>query len=125
MVVEDHRATRDAVAAILRSNGYAVMPVRDGARALTVLESIKPDLIFLDMLMPILDGWGFLERLKGTPHEDVPVVVTTGTILTHEWAGQHGCAGFLKKPVDDVELLAEYGRHSHGQRVDNEAKPIG
>ena len=60
--------------------------------------------------MPVLDGWHFLDRLKKSPHGSVPVVVTTGTILSREWAAAHGCAGFLKKPVEEADLLAEFRR---------------
>ncbi len=59
------------------------------------------------MFLPEMDGWHFLDWLKGTGLGSVPVVVTTGTILTREWAEAHGCAGFLKKPFDEAELFAE------------------
>src|SRR4029079_4599115 len=71
----------------------------------------RPDLILLDMLMPVLDGWRFLERLRATPPQPrVPVIVLTGTILTREWARDNGCQGFLHKPVETDELLAEVRR---------------
>jgi CheY-like chemotaxis protein len=63
------------------------------------------------MLLPVLDGWHVLKRLRdegGRP--TVPVVVVTGTILTREWAEQSGCAGFVKKPIDHDALLAEVTR---------------
>jgi CheY-like chemotaxis protein len=69
-----------------------------------------PDLILLDMLMPELDGWHFLDWFQGPAGGAVPVVVMTGTILTREWAATHGCAGFLKKPFDAAQLVAEVRR---------------
>jgi CheY-like chemotaxis protein len=60
------------------------------------------------MLMPVLDGWRFIEELqKWSEPLSVPVIVTTGTILTREWARQKGCAGFVRKPIDPELLLAE------------------
>jgi CheY-like chemotaxis protein len=62
------------------------------------------------MLMPVLDGWHLLGRLRqGGPHP--PVVVTTGTaVVGREWALDHGCAGCLRKPVGAEELLDEVRR---------------
>ena len=111
LVVEDHGATRDVLSTVLRANEYDVVALANGRQALDFLASGRlPDAILLDMLMPVLDGWHFLERLKDLPGGHVPVIVTTGTILTREWAITHGCAGFLKKPVEPAALLAELRR---------------
>ena len=109
MLVEDNGFTRDGLAAILRKNGYDVVAVGNGLEALDRLDAgPAPDVILLDMLLPVLDGWHFLERLQKRRSKDTPpIVVTTGTILTREWAESHGCAGFLKKPVEETQLLAE------------------
>lgn len=109
MLVEDNGFTREGLAAILRKNGYDVVAVANGLEALDRLDAAPPpDVILLDMLLPVLDGWHFLERLKKrTSQANPPIVVTTGTILTREWAESQGCAGFLKKPVEEKELMAE------------------
>ena len=108
MIVEDHAVTREGLTAILRRNGYDVVAVENGRDALDRLTAAPaPDVILLDMLLPVLDGWHLLKRLKGTPAGNIPVIITTGTILTREWAESHGCAGFLKKPVEEKQLLAE------------------
>jgi two-component system chemotaxis response regulator CheY len=109
MLVEDNGFTRDGLTAILRKNGYDVVAVGNGLEALDRLDAgPAPDVILLDMLLPVLDGWHFLERLKKrTPKDAPPIIVTTGTILTREWAESHGCAGFLKKPIEEKQLLAE------------------
>jgi CheY-like chemotaxis protein len=111
LVVEDNDIAREGLAAVLRRAGYSVATAENGQEALSVLGADPaPDLILLDMLMPVLDGWHFLDRLKRSPRKAVPVVVTTGTILTPEWAAAHGCAGFIGKPVEAAELLAEIRR---------------
>ena len=96
------------LAAVLRNAGYGVVTASDGMEALVQLRSgPAPDLVLLDMLMPVLDGWRLLERIKETPAGAIPVIITTGTILTKEWAAMKGCAGFIKKPVEEQDLLDE------------------
>ncbi|HEY1381629.1 MAG TPA: response regulator [Gemmataceae bacterium] len=111
LVVEDDAAARTALAAVLLESGYAVAPAQNGRVALDLLAAGLPaELILLDMLMPELDGWHVLGRLRETPHATVPVVMMTGSVLSREWAAEHGCAGFLKKPIDEAELLVEIGQ---------------
>lgn len=112
LVVEDNAAARESLAAVLRRHGFAVTLAGDGRQALELLGAgPTPDLILLDMFLPVLDGWHVLDGMKGLP-AGVPerVVITTGTILSREWADAHGCAGFLKKPFGEAELLAELDR---------------
>src|SRR5688572_21116373 len=92
LVVEDDAAAREGMAALLGHEGYRVVTAADGRAALDQLRSgLDPDLVLLDMLMPVLDGWHFLEELKAQgPPTHVPVVVTTSTNLTREWAEDHG-----------------------------------
>jgi len=112
LVVEDNAITREGPGVILADAGHAVVLAEDGRRALELLRTgSAPDLILLDMLMPVLDGWHFLQQLKGQPHlKAVPIIIVTGTILTTEWAQAHGCAGFVPKPVDPAMLLEEIRR---------------
>jgi len=112
MVVEDNAIAREGVAFILRRHGYNVIAFENGLDALNhVATGGVQDIILLDMVLPLLDGWHFLQRLKSLPLGSTPVVVTTGTILTREWAAQNGCAGFLRKPIEEDELLDEINRH--------------
>jgi CheY-like chemotaxis protein len=111
MVVEDNAIAREGLGVILQRHGFNVIAFENGLDALNQLATgMTPDLILLDMLMPVLDGWHFLQRVKGLPVGSAPVVVTTGTILTREWAAQNGCAGFLRKPIEEDELLDEINR---------------
>ncbi len=112
LVVEDDRATREALAAVLAGAGYTVLTAADGQEALDSFGVIViPDLILLDMLMPRLDGWQFIaafkQRLGRTP---LPVLIATGTIVTAEWAADNHCCGFLHKPIDSQQLIAEVAR---------------
>jgi CheY-like chemotaxis protein len=109
LVVEDNEVEREGLATILRREGYAVALAADGRKALDVLRQSPPDLILLDMLMPVMDGWAFLEELRGLG-PPAPVVVMSPAALTREWARDHGCAGIVHTPVATTELLAELQR---------------
>jgi CheY-like chemotaxis protein len=112
LIVEDNDVAREAFASALRQGGYTVVTVADGAEAWDYLRAgPRPDLILLDMLMPRLDGWLFLRRLRQQAAEPpIPVIIMTSTILTREWAETHGCHGFLRKPFEPAQLLEEVRR---------------
>src|SRR5262249_47645719 len=112
LVVEDDAVTREGLAALLGRAGYRVALAANGAEALHFLGAWPtPALILLDMLMPVLDGWHFLEALRRqAPAPAVPVIVTTGTVLSREWARDHGCPGFLRKPIEPEALSEEIRR---------------
>lgn len=111
LIVEDNAITRAGLAAILDHHGYAVVTAPNGKVALDLLSSgVVPRVILLDMLMPDVDGWRFLERIKTMPLWAVPVVVMSGVGLSTEWAAANGCFDFLRKPFDERDLLTTVGR---------------
>ena len=111
LIVEDEAVAREGLAVILGKEGYKVALAASGQEALDYLDAHPPpDLILLDMFMPALDGWGFLKQLHGRPAASVPLIVMTAIGLSREWALHHGCAGFVSKPIDLGELLAEIRR---------------
>lgn len=105
LVVEDEPITREGLNAVLRRAGYEVVLAANGEEALSSIRRLPPDLILLDMLMPIMDGWRLLQLLKAEISTPIPIIVVTATILTREWANDHGCAGFLRKPIDPETTL--------------------
>jgi len=111
MVVEDNAFTRQRLADILRRHGYDAVDAADGIEALDRLDTgPPPDLILLDLVLPRLDGWRFLERLQAAPRPAPPVIVSTGTDIGEGWADSHGCTGMLLKPFEEPELLYELRR---------------
>jgi len=112
MVVEDNEATREGLIFVLQREGFNVVAFEDGQPALDYLgDGQHPDLIVLDILMPVLDGWDFLWALQKAPVSfQVPIIVITGAILSNEWLEAHDCAGFLRKPFEGEQLLAEIER---------------
>jgi CheY-like chemotaxis protein len=112
LVVEDDQAARTGLVTLLQHAGYRPVPATNGRDAFEYLHTHqRPDLILLDMLMLGIDGWQFLQIIQDWSKPlGVPIIVTTGTILTREWAVTHGCAGFVKKPIDADALLTEVKR---------------
>jgi two-component system chemotaxis response regulator CheY len=109
LVVEDDDVAREGMVTILRREGFHVVSMPDGWQALDYLgDGGRPDLILLDMVLPILDGWDFLKEVqKCSEPLNIPIVITTGAYLTPEWAHANGCRGFVCKPIDLADLLAE------------------
>jgi CheY-like chemotaxis protein len=116
LIVDDHGADRAALAQLLGKAGFQVATAADGRGALQVLESRRPDLILLDMVMPSgFDGWFFLGQRKSHRAEDIPVLIVTGlNIASESWAQALGAKGFLKKPIDTDKLLQEARRLTAG-----------
>ncbi|WP_158542766.1 response regulator [Lujinxingia litoralis] len=85
LVVEDDEASRQMLVRHLEREGFKVSAACNGAEALARLESIEPSLVFLDLMMPQVDGFEFLRRFRERPaFRDVPVVVMTAKYLTAE-----------------------------------------
>jgi CheY-like chemotaxis protein len=112
LLVEDNAVAREGLTVLLRQHGFLIIQAEHGEEALNYLRNgPPPDLILLDMLMPVLDGWHFLGYLKGIEKAaSIPIIVTTGTILTREWTRENGCAGFVHKPIELDALLEEIRR---------------
>jgi CheY-like chemotaxis protein len=113
LIVEDNAIAREGLAVLLRRESYDVVLTADGQQALDLLhEGLDPGLVLLDMLMPVLDGWGFLEVVKRLqPPLTGPIIVMSGKgVIGREWARAHRCAGYLRKPVIPEWLLKEVRR---------------
>jgi two-component system, chemotaxis family, chemotaxis protein CheY len=117
LLVEDDSVEAEALGLILSEEGYGVVRAANGREALAHLAAHPaPDLILLDMIMPVMDGWQFLRERKHSPESAGPpvLVITSTLVIGREWAVDHGCAGWLRKPVDADELLQEVRRCLNG-----------
>ncbi len=107
LVVDDDPDILEAVCDILESEGYRVARARNGIEALERIEAERPDLILLDLMMPVMDGAAFSRALRARyPGAGIPVVVITAD-SNPDRAGEVGADGFLAKPFDIESLLAE------------------
>ena len=105
LVVDDDAGIRDLLDLALTNAGYAVALAEDGAAALAMVEAVAPDVILLDMRMPVLDGWAFTEAYR-RPGRRVPIVVMTAVRDAPERAAQIAATAYLAKPFDLADLLA-------------------
>lgn len=115
LVVEDDPALQETLVAILEFEGYAVLRARHGLEALERLRQRLPDLIVLDLMLPLLDGFGLAaeldrEGLRGR----VPILVLTADGHAGEKARRIGAEAYLAKPFDLgalVDMVARLVRH--------------
>jgi len=115
LVVEDDDAIRGLVGEVLRSDGYDVREAANGVEALEQVRAERPDLIVLDLMMPVMDGWAFVEECRRKPGcEEVPIVVTSASHdlpRTAERLRSLGVRTCLAKPFDIEGLLALVERY--------------
>ena len=108
LVVEDNEASRDALARRLQRRGYDVLTAVDGQQAVSVAQSSKPDLILMDLGLPIIDGWEATRQLKAdasTKH--IPIIVLSAHAMTNDrdLALAAGGNDFDTKPVRFQPLI--------------------
>lgn len=108
LVVDDYDDAREMYAEYLEFAGFRVETARDGAEAVEKANSAQPDVILMDLSLPVMDGWEATRRLKSAEDtRDIPVVALTGHVLagSSEVAKEAGADEFLAKPAlpTDVE----------------------
>jgi CheY-like chemotaxis protein len=104
LVVEDEDILAATLCEVLEDEGYEALAARNGEEALRLLTEKGPDLVLLDVMMPRMDGIGFLTAKALDPHvQHVPVVVMTS--VSRAALQGHGVAGFLAKPFKVEALL--------------------
>ena len=107
LVAEDDRAVRDAVERALSFEGYEVITARDGAEALQRVLNDSPDLVVLDVMMPIVDGLETCRRLRASGNAVPVLMLTARTEVADRVAGlDAGADDYLAKPFALEELLA-------------------
>ncbi len=106
LLVEDERDIRTGLEIFLRSEGFAVHSAVHGLEALRFIESGgRPDLILLDMKMPVMSGWEFAEAYRKGVWPQVPVLVMTAAADAAARAAEVGAQGWVGKPFELEELL--------------------
>jgi two-component system, chemotaxis family, chemotaxis protein CheY len=113
LIVEDDDGIRDLVDIVLSSAGYEVLTASDGAAALQVVGTVHPDLVLLDMRMPVMDGWEFARQYRAGPEPHAPIVVLTAARDAAVRAAEISANAYLGKPFEVAELLTLVGRLAH------------
>jgi len=106
LVVDDDPDVARFIEVNVRSAGYEVNVASDGEEALAMAAELRPDLILLDVMMPKVDGWEMLRRVRERHGVDsIPVIMFSGKVDSPEEAEAHGAQGFIGKPFDPQQLI--------------------
>ena len=108
LLVEDNELNRDMLSRRLNRRGFEVLIAENGERALALTSEQMPDLVLMDMSLPVIDGWEATRRLKADPATAaVPIIALTAHAMAsdRERALEAGCDDYDSKPVDLPRLL--------------------
>ena len=116
LLVEDNEMNRDMLLRRLQRRQYTVITADNGGSAVEVALNEKPDLILMDMELPVKDGWTASREIKQS--SDIPIIALTAHALSgdREKALNAGCDGYATKPIDFPALLDCIEKHLATQR---------
>jgi two-component system cell cycle response regulator DivK len=135
LIAEDNAVNRELLRELLETGGYEVLEACDGQQALHMVEQTQPDILLLDIGMPVLDGFGVIRKIRENPSlGTMPVLAITAYAMQgdREKIMKSGFNGYLSKPIDG-RLLAEELKRLLSERDDrnallsqtNESQPEG
>lgn len=110
LLVEDNDMNRDMLSRRLARKGYETVEAADGKEGIETARSTRPDLILMDMSLPVLDGWEATRRLKADPEtRAIPVIALTAHAMAgdRERALDAGCDDYDTKPIEFPSLLGK------------------
>ncbi len=113
LLVEDNEVNRDMLSRRLQRKGYEVVIAVDGEQGVALAQSENPDLILMDINLPVLDGWEATRRIKATPEiGSIPVIAITAHAMAgdREKALEAGCDDYDTKPIELSRLLEKIQR---------------
>lgn len=115
LIVEDNPVNRELLRELLMARDYAVEEAVDGLQALNLIKENKPDVLLLDLNMPVLDGFATLQKIREDPKlADLTVLAVTANAMRgdEEKALSAGFDGYLSKPINSSLLYQELERVS-------------
>jgi two-component system, cell cycle response regulator DivK len=119
LLVEDNEMNRDMLSRRLERKGYQVAMAVDGAEGVKMASSEKPDIILMDMSLPVLDGWSATQKLKASPETAaIPVIALTAHAMEGDEARarEAGCDDYDTKPIDLARLLGKIETHLQARK---------
>jgi two-component system cell cycle response regulator DivK len=116
-VAEDHADSREALRILLGASGYEVHTAVDGRDAVDQAIAVHPDLILMDIMMPVMDGFEATRTLRADPAFDAtPIVAITAMDGAKDLALAAGCSDYLPKPIDVRTFLNKVAQWAHASR---------
>ena len=140
LIAEDNAVNRELLRELLETRGYTVLEACDGQEALHMIDQAQPDILLLDIGMPVLDGFAVVRKIRENPHlAKLPVVAVTAYAMQddREKILNSKFDGYLSKPIDARSLMEELDRLlsrrddrnapdlSNGSRVNGKARAAG
>jgi two-component system cell cycle response regulator DivK len=122
LLIEDNEQNRYLATFLLEQRGYRVVPAEDGRRGIVLAQEFVPDLILLDIQLPVMDGYAVARALRDIESlRRVPIIAVTSYAMVgdREKTLAAGCAGYLEKPIDPetfVSAIEAFGAHASEQR---------
>ena len=107
LLVDDDDDLADALRQSLHDAGFAIATVRHGAAALELIGQIEPDVILLDLTMPIMDGWSFAEQYRRQAKPPASLILVSAMKDIEESARRIGAATFIQKPFELTDVLSK------------------
>jgi CheY-like chemotaxis protein len=123
LVIDDNQATHELFERYLVPHFYEVLHAHTGPEALRLAAQARPDIVILDVMMPSMDGWQVLRELAENPATATIPVVVCSVLNEPELASSLGACGYIKKPVDRLELLATLARLQNPTAPAGAARP--
>jgi len=119
LIIEDEKLIIVSTQMVLEASGFQVESAVNGEEGIASAKDLRPDLILLDIMMPGIDGWETLTRLKRDPEtSDIPVIIFTAREHSrgHQKSAEMGAADYFRKPFEPDELIELVEKHI-GQKV--------
>ena len=113
LLIEDNEQNRYLCTFLLENHGYDVVTAPDGAAGIELAGRIRPDLILLDIQLPVLDGYAVARELRHNPElESIPIIAVTSYAMTgdREKTIEAGCNGYIEKPINPETFVVEIER---------------
>jgi len=118
LLIEDNEMNRDMLSRRLTRQGYHMLLAADGEEGRQIAEQEQPDLILMDMSLPVIDGWEVTRRLKALPKtQSIPVIALTAHAMAgdREKALDAGCDDYDTKPVELPRLVGKIQKLLNGK----------
>lgn len=108
LLVEDNELNRDMLARRLARHGMTTTCALDGADGVAQAQASRPDVILMDISLPVIDGWEAIRRIRASPETSaIPIIALTAHVLLEDRtrAASAGCSAFVSKPIDMSALV--------------------